>query len=133
MWNFENNLHIPVGKLTFLSIEKISMDSWQIILKLLFILLLAIFSTSCTTFHKIEGVSDFSPVELQKDDVVKIVTKSDEKYELTIIKTDADHIYGKNSVIKKEDIKSMELSRFNPGKIYFSIMGLLLLSMLFSG
>lgn len=105
----------------------------RLALKLMIIVLLALFATSCATFHKIDGVSDFSQIELQADDVVKIETKTGEMVNLTIQKTDADHIYGQNSVVKKEDIKSLELSRFNSGKIYFTVIGLLLLSLLFSG
>jgi hypothetical protein len=111
------------------------MTKLQYILKILIILILASLMISCATFHKIDGIHDYTQIELQIGDSVKVTTKNDEIIDMVIAKTDGKYLYGekKDVVVKKEDIKSLELSRFYPGKILFGFLGLILFSIFFSG
>ncbi|MDX1811586.1 MAG: hypothetical protein R3240_06535 [Gammaproteobacteria bacterium] len=104
-------------------------------LKKMLIVLLVLLISSCATFHKIEGVSDFSAIELQQDDTVHITTKEGETVNMIVEKTDADYLYGTTEgvVVKKADIESMELSRSYPGKYFFAFIGLMMFSFFFSG
>ena len=111
------------------------MPKLKTILKLLVIVLLGLLTSACATSYKIEGVSDFTQVELQTDDKIIVTTKDNETVSMTIVKIDDEYLYGefKSEVVKKENIKEMELSRFYSGKLLFGFLGLLLFSSFFSG
>lgn len=105
------------------------------LLKIIAILIIVLPILSCATFHKIDGVVDYTQIELQVGDSVKVTTKNNENIDMIILKTDDNYLYGekKGIIVKKEDIKSLELSRFYPGKIPFAILGFLLFAIFFSG
>ena len=107
----------------------------SVAMKLLCLALLSLGSLSCAAYHTLNGITDYRQLELQRGDSVIITTKDNEQVRMSIKKSDADYFYGEddNKKVKKDNIQSMELSRFYPGKIYFSLIGMLLLSFFFSG
>lgn len=106
----------------------------KIILRIGVIFLIILFSISCSTFQKIDGI-DFTKLELQAGDSVNIVTKSNEQVTMVVRETDSEYLYGENEdvIIRKDNIESMELSGFYPGKITFYVLCLMLFSLFFSG
>ena len=104
-------------------------------LNILLIIILFLGTTSCATFYKLEGISDFNQLELQEGDSVIITTKDEERIEMIVKASDTTYFYSKKEDVRvrKDDIQSLELSRSYPGKLHFSIIGLLLMSFFFSG
>ena len=107
----------------------------RFVIKLLLVTLLSLVTLSCTTFHRLDGIKDYSELKLQQGDRVIITTKDNEKLKMSIKSSDEKYFYGEDNVkkVRKDNIRSLELSRFYPGKIVFPLIGLLLLSFFFSG
>jgi len=103
--------------------------------KLAVVMLIVLHLSSCATYHRIDGVSDYTQLVLRTGDSVKVTTKNNTKVDLTIQKTDSEYLYGEDEgvVIKKSDIRSMELSRSESEKYYGIFLGILALSFMFSG
>ena len=104
--------------------------------KLAIIILSIFLISSCAAYHKIDGVSDYTQLVLEVGDTVKVTTKNNTKVKLTIHKIDSEYLYGEHDglTIKKDDIKSLELSRgAKPIMIPLGLMvGLTALSFMFA-
>lgn len=77
------------------------------------VLTISLLMTSCTTYHKLNGVDDYSEIVLEKGDEVRIALNDKSAMSFTVEKTDDKNIYAKNSslVVNKKQIKSIELRR----------------------
>lgn len=100
---------------------------------ILFVATLLLLS-ACSTMHKVEGLSDYSQVELQVGDKVKAKMKDGTSIELTIKSLDTKYFYGKDDLkIKRNEIKSLEFSRFDSTMFSISLIGFAIFAVLFSG
>jgi len=107
----------------------------RLLSKLTIIVFILILVSSCATFHKINGVSDYKQIVLQEGDRIEVTTTDNTKMNFTIKRIDSENIYGehKDQVINKAKIKSLEVSRFNSIKYFAIYIGLIMFSIMFSG